>query len=339
MKTRRFTSRVAMIIALSCAGAVILPAHATETKGTGSAQKAGTPVKVSAKELQDFHKAIEPLIKEGAEAFTPKDPKAPGKLREKSDFFEGGKLPEGLTTDIVLAGLVQQQSTDPRVDAYVKWEALSGLPAKFPDEMVARAVEAYRAAPKPMNHPGLDHAGFQAQLQKAGLTKDRKAVEQVNDVLDKMNAQYETNVDTIIKYRNEMINRLPTETSTVQAEVEDLYYRCLAAVPSKPMFDALREKVKLWSATAKPADINSVIPALSKIRDTVMNKKYEAYSRAEWSEGDKKKPAGLNFVGAAAFEPKYYDNFLNDLKDAARGGTGNPALSGESPKMDSKKKG
>jgi hypothetical protein len=331
--TSRFKTRVAVAVAsmsLFCGGAVLPAAAATDAKPTA--------VKVSPKDIQELKKAIDPVLKEGQEAFTPKDAKNPGKLREKSDLWSAGKLPDGITIDIVLAGLTQQMSTDPRIDAYVKWEMLSGVPNPTTDEILPRVVEAYRAAPKPLNHPGLDHAMLQAQLNKAG-NKDRHAIEPINDVLDKMAAQYETNNDPVMKYRNDLLSRLPTNASTIQAEVEDLYYRVSAATPSKPMFDRLREKLKTWAVTAKPNEVNSVIPVVAKIGDMAKNDKYKAYTRVEWIEKDKKRPDGLYFVGTASFEPKYYDQFVSDLKDAARGG--NPALTGGSDqaKMDTKKKG
>ena len=64
-----------------------------------------------------------------------KDKKGEG-LREKCDYFTQNKV-EGLTPELILAAIEKPSSPDPRADAYVKWQLLSGVGPKFPDTLKA----------------------------------------------------------------------------------------------------------------------------------------------------------------------------------------------------------
>ncbi len=329
---KRFLVPLAFIVVLCLVAAV--PARAADVGGKAKGDKPAV-VKVSAKDILEVKKAIDPVLKEGREAFTPKDPKSPGKLREKSDFFEGGKLPEGLTADMFLAALLDKMSTDPRVDAYVKWEMLSGLPSPFPPEMVERALNAYRAAPAPLANPGLDHQGLQAKLANVGM-QNRKALDPVNAEFEKMLAKYEASNDPILKYRDELKSRLPPTVFALAAELEDLYARVETATEAKPMYDNVREKLKTWSTTANPREISYLIPGVQKVIGTVKSEKYKAYYRVIWLEDKQSK--GMKWDSKGAFEPKGYDELVTDLKDAAR--TSPPVANGSAGgagKMDMKK--
>src|SRR4051812_21118948 len=113
--------------------------------------------------------AITALVKEYQTSLKEKNGEG---LREKCDYFASDK-PDGVTPDVILAALDKPipGAADPRAEAYVKWQLLSGIPGKLPDELKARAINAYRRAPLPSEHPARNHRALDQKLYRIGLFK------------------------------------------------------------------------------------------------------------------------------------------------------------------------
>src|SRR4051812_28458017 len=92
------------------------------------------------------------------------------KLRDKSDYFKANPSPDA-TPELIMKGLEGSVSGGYAAEAYVKWQLLSGIEGKFPDDLVKRAVAVYRRAPSPANHPGLDHRTANRAIM--GIKKER----------------------------------------------------------------------------------------------------------------------------------------------------------------------
>jgi hypothetical protein len=77
-------------------------------------------------------------------------------VREASNYFKDHPEPD-LTPDAIVSALASRGG-DPRTSAYIKWQLLSGLPddaSAIPPQPARMMLSAYRAAPLPINRPGI----------------------------------------------------------------------------------------------------------------------------------------------------------------------------------------
>src|SRR3954453_8491882 len=122
----------------ACCGFFALTlAHASHAAAPAAAptKPGSTPAATAKPGPSPVAPAIAALVKEYQTSF--KEKKGEG-LREKCDYFASDK-PDGVTPDVILAALDKPipGAADSRAEAYVKWQLLSGIPGKFPDELKA----------------------------------------------------------------------------------------------------------------------------------------------------------------------------------------------------------
>src|SRR5690242_17033506 len=201
---------IAIVIFLLIASPLRAANPATPPKPSAAAAKpAASPVQP----------AIAALLKEYQTAM--KDKKGEG-LREKCDYFSQNKT-EGITPEVILAALEKSISADPRADAYVKWQLLSGVEGKFPEELKARALRVYKMAQfLPFDHPGKNHADLQRKLQRIGIHNADAEVPINKDMVEAIN-QFRLAAEPILSYRDELYARMPGGFETLQMGLSDIY--------------------------------------------------------------------------------------------------------------------
>lgn len=214
-----------------------------------------------------------------------KDKKGEG-LREKCDYFTQNKV-EGLTPEIIVAALEKPISPDPRAEAYVKWQLLSGAGPKFPDTLKARVIKVYRAAPMPKSHPGLDHAVFDRLLNRnIGIMNKEKEMP-VNAEVAATIKQYRDSIEPILSYRDELYAHLPVGFESLVAGFSDVYTRAAAGAPANEFFATVAADSRSWSLTSSDAaGMRNLASAIDKLRTFVKDDKNKPYYRVIWAKDD-----------------------------------------------------
>src|SRR5687768_11133690 len=142
------------------------------------------------------------------------------KLREKSDYF-GKTPPTDVTPESVLQALERPIPGGAHLESYVKWQLLSGVPGKFPDDLLKRALALYRRAPYPAEHPGLDRRTLDRTvmgMQKEAMPAANKEFSAIIDRVHQSNAP-------ILSYRAALFERLPVQYDSLHAGLADLHLR------------------------------------------------------------------------------------------------------------------
>jgi hypothetical protein len=232
-----------------------------------------------------------------------------GGLRDKCDYFARGK-PEGLTPEAIVAALEKPVSADARAEAYVKWQLLSGLDGKFPEELRARAINVYRRAPVPVNHPGLDHAGLQRLLQRVGITK-ADAEPDINSEFGDVITRYRVQIEPILEYRDELYARMPPGFETLAAGLEDIYARVSHGAPANEFWTTVSAGVRSWALTSSDsAKMRQLAGAVDKLRSFVKEERNRPCYRVMWVKEDKY--TGLKWVAEQTIQN---DKSMEDVVD------------------------
>jgi hypothetical protein len=258
--------------------------------------------------------AQQALLKEYLHAV--KEKKAEG-LREKCDYFTTNPA-EGLTPELILAALEKPiGGNDPRADAYVKWQLLSGLEGKFPETLKARAIKVYRAAPSPAAHPGLNHMLLERQLNTVGtMRSDREA--SINKDVGDVVTNYRLQIEPILSYRDELLARLPPGYDTIAAALGDAYDRVVHGAPANEFWSSLSATIRSWALTsAEPAQMRQLAAAITKLKETVKDEKFRPYYRVLWTDNDSYKGLKWQAEGTIAND-KSMEELADFLAEQAR---------------------
>jgi hypothetical protein len=253
-----------------------------------------------------------------------KDKKGEG-LREKSDFVDnsnGALTAEqvtALTPDAVLAALEKPVpgASDPRAEAYVKWQLLSAVKGKFPDEFKARAVAVYRRAPQPTSHPGADRTALERTLNRVGITK-QEAEPGINKEFGDAVARYRIHIEPILSYRDELYARLPQGFETLTAALEDVYARVSRGAPANEFWTSVSSAIRSWALTSGDAkQIAQLGKAVNKLREFVTTEKNRPYYRVMWATEDKY--TGLKWMAESTIQnDKSMEDIATWLEERAK---------------------
>jgi hypothetical protein len=231
-----------------------------------------------------FAPAIAALQKEYQTSL--KEKKGEG-LREKCDYFSGQEKPEGATPEALLAVLDKPLpgGGDARAEAYVKWQLLSALDGKFPDALKAKAIQAYRKAPAPAEHPYRNHTPLDRKLTmlgnkpeaEAGINKD------VSDALEK----YRLYIDPILDYRDEFYNRLPDGYDTLVAGYQDTKERVMRGAPASEFWKKLGGQIRAWALTSSdPGLMRQMGNAVLQLNAFVKDERNKPYYRVIYEKNE-----------------------------------------------------
>jgi hypothetical protein len=274
-----------------------------------SSLRAAPPAKPAVSPLQP---AITALLKEYQDAMKKKGEG----LREKSDYFAQNK-PEGVTPETVLAALEKPIGTDPRAEAYVKWQLLSAVEAKFPDELKARALKVYRNAPAPSKHPGADHQDLERKLRRIGITKSDEETP-INNDLGAAIKEYRMAIEPILSYRDELYSRMPSGYETLAVALSDVYDRVSKGAPATEFWKNVMGSIRSWAlASSDSAHMHELAGAVSKLYTIVKDDRNKPYYRVMWIKEDKY--TGLRWQGQATIDQeKYMDELATWLDEHAK---------------------
>lgn len=202
-------------------------------------------------------------------------------LRSKSDYFQKEKN-SAITPELILAELEKQISTDGRADSYVKWQLLSGIDGHFSDALTPRALRAYRNAPPPADHPGINHDALQKALNRMGANKQDLEVplnKELNDHID----QYKITIKPYLAYRNEFYAKLIPSYEMFEAAFFDMYTRVSHGADAYDMWKDMDKSIRAWALKSNEAQHMSSLSAdLAKLYKLVNDDKNKPYYRVMW---------------------------------------------------------
>lgn len=210
-----------------------------------------------------------------------------GKLRDKSSYFVDNPNAE-LTTEVVFTLLLKPQGKSDPMDAYIKWQILSGLPKPLPEENIPDVVLAYRKAPGVVTRPGM------TDEQKRSLDKDLRKVDRMGakNVLDKLTLNIRDNQTLnapAMAYRKALWALLPDDAHGFEAALDDCLYCAENGMLYGNMEDVLLDRIRKW-VTDNKQDMEIVYNKLMSLKtaklptyydETVFDEKSSLY---RWTE-------------------------------------------------------
>jgi hypothetical protein len=236
------------------------------------------------------------------------DPKA-NTIRTKSDYFTRHPSPEA-TPEVIVKALETSIGGGAATEAYVKWQLLSAIPGKFPDELLKRAINVYHRAPMPSEHPGMDHKA----LKKIIHSVNKDEIPQIQKQFDRAVAQFKDNNEVLLSYRDDLYSRLPVNLDAIYAGLEDVGERAGHGLNATAIFDNVAAAIRSWSITeAKPDQVSSVANIVLNIKDALAREENKPYAKIVDEKGIKWKAAD---VGVAA---KKIDALIKFLETNAAG--------------------
>ncbi len=184
-----------------------------------------------------------------------------GKLRTKSEYLTENPDAE-MTAEVIMAMLARRHGTSDAMDAYIKWQLLSGLGESFTEEQVDEGLAAYRNAPAIQWRPGI------TQEHKRVLDREIKRYEDPSDLTAMLvdeTRRVEILNEPILKYREELFKRLPNDFYVLQAALIDLYQRGEAGISPRGFVGTVAKRIREWSATASPDELADMADMLDEL--------------------------------------------------------------------------
>ena len=300
MNLIRLASTAALALTLAAPLRAATPAPAA--KPPTPATKPTTPTRPGAAAASPTVPAVAAILKEYQAAV-----KSGEALREKSDFLtdpKGALTPEqvaAIAPDMILAALERPiPGADVRADAYVKWQLLSGVKGKFPDELKARAIAVYRNAPRLAPHPGVDRPKLERLLNRVGISK-ADAEAGVNKEFGDVIVKYRLEIEPLLAYRDELYARLPAGFDSLAAGLGDIYARVAAGAPANEFWTTVSSGIRSWALTSSdPRQMRQLAGAVEKLRAFVKDEKNRPYYKVLWATEDKY--TGLKWVAESSIQ-------------------------------------
>jgi hypothetical protein len=202
-------------------------------------------------------------------------------LRSKCDYFLKEKN-AAITPEIILTELEKQISPDGRAASYVKWQLLSGIDGHFSDALTPRAIRAYRNAPLPADHPGINHDALQKALNRMGANKQDLEVP-INKELNEHIDQYKVTIKPYLAYRDEFYNKLTPSYEMFEAAFFDMYTRASHGADAYDMWRDMDKSIRAWALKSNEAQHMAALSAdLAKLYKLVNDDKNKPYYRVMW---------------------------------------------------------
>jgi hypothetical protein len=228
------------------------PIGGSSTSATAMQKDPTAAAAARKKAVAAVNQAIAALTKE-FEAHA-NDPSAP--VREKSNYFTDNPVPE-LTPDVVLNGLDRVDGSIAEA-CYVRWQLLSGLPAKADDKLAPTIGDLYANAPAPIPNPSLTSTE-KAQLQSQMLRMTQDQEQTVNDAWAKHLAEWAAANAPILNYSEALYAMLPPGVGATTLGLQDAYQRRAAlGVDSEIFANEVMTDARNWALSAQPDQLRAV---------------------------------------------------------------------------------
>jgi hypothetical protein len=189
-----------------------------------------------------------------------------------------------VTADAILPALAGSGLGDGRATAYVRWQLLSGLPAKLDDAAAKQLLAAYRGAPPPMPRVGIS---LEDQQRMDRIVQSAKQADEpdLRAKMDEALSASRRDNAVILTYREELYHRLPKTPETFAAALEDLNERCNAVADAKDLIKPFVADVRAWAAASDPVPSPQTMVALAKaVRRLADTKGPQYYDSPYWRE-------------------------------------------------------
>jgi hypothetical protein len=249
-----------------------------------------------------------------------KDPQA-ATIRTKCDYFKTNPSDEA-TPEAIMKGLEGSVAGGPGVEAYVKWQLLSGVAGKFPDDLLKRALAVYRRAPFPEPHPGMEHRalarmvnGYRKEQIVETQAEFNRAVEHLKDVNH-----------PILAYRDELFARLPVKLEAINIGLEDVSERAGHGLNVTGIFDNVSAAIRSWAITeAKSGQVRGMTDTVMRLRDQVTREDAKPFTKIEDAKPAKWKAEQW------LIDPKKFDELIKFLENNANTSNGGGGLKFKEP--------
>jgi hypothetical protein len=200
-------------------------------------------------------------------------------LRTQSSYFREHPAPE-LPPDAIVAALLQPRG-DPRLQAYIKWQLLSGLPDLLDDKLAAELFDAYRASPAPIGRPGISQLQRQ-QLDQRVRGRPEAEKSEIELELDAAVSRNDQENRFILAYRDALYQKLPRTIETFAAALADAQQRFEAAADAKSLLKDFDRDVRSWALTAGAAP-QSLAALARAARRLAAEKGPDFYKTLSWN--------------------------------------------------------
>jgi hypothetical protein len=230
-------------------------------------EKAPTTQKEPASQRKSGVARLRDAVKELVNEYQDHEKGGSKPLRAEANYFEQG-LPDGVSPNDLVNVLQKSAHDTDRIDAYVRWQLLSGLPEELEREHVSRLLQVYKTAPKPEHRPGVSPSSRQ-EMDRV-LQQNREASpQQINDEFDKALARLEARNRPIFALRDELLQRLPPSQNLFTRAFEDLYERMQGGWRDQmgDLLDEIEKRIGVWAAsTAEQNDLRELADLLGRLR-------------------------------------------------------------------------
>lgn len=285
---------------------------ATKPGTEGTANRTATRP-ASARAPDPVRDAVVALFREGTDAAKSNKPFP----RPDFDYLAG-------RTDVQQADIVkalgQQQSGNPRVDAYVKLNLLSAVPSTFSEENALAATRAYVLSGQSLRKlPSVDLHERQDWDRKVGQVNSADQVAQANAEFERATQAILDDDKIVIRYRDELRSKLastdgPTMVKIFAAQLEDLSQRAQLGYETDDDLAALKKQIDKWAKKADRKDLATLARATSEYK--YLTKAPTVYTKLSWSASSRKARWGSR---AAALSASKLEAIIKDLEERDNG--------------------
>jgi hypothetical protein len=208
--------------------------------------------------------------------------------RQQSDYFES-KETSDLPPELVIAALRRPNigGSDPRAQAYVKWQLLSALPAELDDQSVADFVQAYRDAPLPNPRLGMEKRSRE-ELDRLIRNARQDEVDHLAEQFDQMSAALAKGNELVLKYRDALFARLPPRFDVIAAGFEDIAERIDLGTDPADHAKAVLKAVETWAAASDSPPVEQLREVSGALKQLEKREGREFYNKLRWSDSTKK---------------------------------------------------
>ena len=224
--------------------------------------------------------AVSAAIRELAREYSAHQIDSKKPLRGVCNYFNDHPSSE-ITTEAILAALERGAAApDPHCDGYIRWQLLSGAPAKFDEALLSRLLRIYKSAPEPEPAPGITQEE-RSKLELGRRSARQEDIEKLNQQLNDLQLSRREANEPILAYRDELFARLPLTYDAVAAGMQDAFVRLKAGAETQSIVEPVIKATHAWMASAPAQQLSQ----LAHVAGTLSKEKGpELYEAAWWSE-------------------------------------------------------
>lgn len=238
-----------------------------------------------------------------------RDPKSA--IRSASSYFQDQPSPD-VSAEAIAEALARHYSGDPRMDAYVKWQLLSGIDSPTQGIVVNRLLLAYRSAVAPAPLPGLDqNSRLVFERQRTLIIREGEVDSLDRELHERQDAVNRAN-EPILAYRNALFAKLPLTYDALAAGLQDCYVRLDAGADVDSIETPLAEAISKWmdDPKATASQMASLASAMTKLGE----QKVSYIDAVKWDQ--KKRQAKFEEKNLSINSRSKLMDLVNDLKSA-----------------------